>query len=81
MGNWELKVDEEKMKALHVHILEECKLPAVNLLVLDDFSMEKTTKFVGTMLCKIWDARYDREGITTIIICKTIEFQGDIRRE
>ena len=94
------------------------KLYNVDLLVLDDFGMEKTTKFVGTTLCKILDARYDREGITTIItsnlkmaqvadslnkpadaeksdiclngtriqdrcieICKTIEFQGDSRRE
>lgn len=43
------------------------KLYNVDLLVLDDFGMEKATKFVGTTLCKILDARYDREGITTII--------------
>lgn len=42
---------------------------AVNadLLVLDDFGMEKPTRFAGTTLCSIIDARYDREGSTTII--------------
>lgn len=39
----------------------------VQLLVLDDFGIEKPSQFVGTVLCKIMDARYDREGITTII--------------
>ena len=38
-----------------------------DLLVLDDFGMEKPTKFAGTTLCSIIDARYDREGSTTII--------------
>ena len=39
----------------------------VDLLILDDFGIEKATQFVGSTLCKILDARYNREGITTII--------------
>ena len=39
----------------------------VDLLVLDDFGMEKPTKFAGTTLCKIIDARYDTPELTTII--------------
>lgn len=39
----------------------------VDLLILDDFGMEKPTKFAGTTLCKIIDARYDVETLTTII--------------
>lgn len=39
----------------------------VDLLVLDDFGMEKPTKFAGATLCKIIDARYDAANLTTII--------------
>lgn len=39
----------------------------VDLLVLDDFGLEKSTQFVGATLSKIIDARYNREGATTII--------------
>lgn len=39
----------------------------VDLLVLDDFGLEKATQFVGATLCKILDARYNRQGVTTII--------------
>ena len=37
------------------------------LLILDDFGMEKPTKFAGTTLCTIIDARFDRPDLTTII--------------
>ena len=43
------------------------KLYSVDLLVLDDFGMEKTKQFVGSLLCKIIDARYNQPGLTTII--------------
>lgn len=46
-------------------LLEE--VYTVDLLVLDDFGMEKPTKFAGATLCKIIDARYDCYGLTTII--------------
>lgn len=39
----------------------------VDLLVLDDFGIEKPTQFVGATLCKILDARYNREDVTTLI--------------
>lgn len=39
----------------------------VDLLVLDDFGIEKSTQFVGATLCKILDARYNREDVTTLI--------------
>ena len=39
----------------------------VDLLVLDDFGIEKPTQFVGATLCKILDARYNREDVATII--------------
>lgn len=39
----------------------------VDLLILDDFGIEKATQFVGATLCKILDAHYNREGIATII--------------
>lgn len=42
-------------------------LYSVDLLVLDDFGLEKSTQFVGATLSKIIDARYNREGATTII--------------
>ena len=38
-----------------------------DLLVLDDFGMEKPTKFAGTTLCSIIDARYDNPAATTLI--------------
>lgn len=39
----------------------------VDLLVLDDFGLEKPTQFTGATLCKILDARYNRPAVTTII--------------
>ena len=45
-------------------ILKE--LYTVDLLVLDDMGMEKSTLYTGATLCKIIDTRYDRE-LTTII--------------
>lgn len=42
-------------------------LYTVDLLVLDDFGLEKSTLFVGATLCKILDARYEHAGVTTII--------------
>lgn len=39
----------------------------VDLLVLDDFGMEKPKRFVGATLCNIIDARYDNPRLTTII--------------
>ena len=38
----------------------------VDCLVLDDFGMEKPTKFAGTTLCQVIDARYDRNLPTVI---------------
>lgn len=43
-------------------------LYSVDLLILDDFGMEKATKFAGTTLCKIIDSRYDNDAMTTTII-------------
>lgn len=43
------------------------ELYEVDLLVLDDFGLEKSTQYLGTTLCKILDARYNRTGITTLI--------------
>lgn len=37
-----------------------------DLLILDDFGMEKATKFAGTTLCKIIDARYDADAMTIV---------------
>lgn len=42
-------------------------LYTVDLLVLDDFGLEKPTQFVGATLCKILDARYNHPDVTTII--------------
>lgn len=39
----------------------------VDLLVLDDFGLEKATQFVGVTLCKILDSRYNRDNALTII--------------
>lgn len=41
-------------------------LYSVDLLILDDFGMEKATKFAGTTLCKIIDARYDADAMIII---------------
>lgn len=41
-------------------------LYSADLLILDDFGMEKATKFAGTTLCKIIDARYDNNAMTII---------------
>ena len=43
------------------------ELYTVDLLVLDDFGLEKPTQFVGATLSKIIDARYNREESTTLI--------------
>lgn len=43
------------------------RLYNVDLLILDDFGLEKPTYFVGATMCKILDARYNRTGITTLI--------------
>lgn len=43
------------------------ELYTVDLLVLDDFGLEKPTQFVGATLSKIIDARYNREDSTTLI--------------
>lgn len=39
----------------------------VDLLVLDDFGLEKATQFVGVTLCKILDSRYNKDNAMTII--------------
>ena len=41
-------------------------LYTADLVVLDDFGMEKATKYAGTTLCKILDARYDSNLATLI---------------
>ena len=42
-------------------------LYTADLVVLDDFGIEKPTLFVGTTLCEILDARYNRSDVTTLI--------------
>jgi len=39
----------------------------VDLLVLDDFGLEKATQFTGVTLCKILDSRYNKNNVVTII--------------
>lgn len=51
------KSEEELLNALYT----------TELLVLDDFGLEKPTQFVGATLSKILDARYNRHGVTTLI--------------
>lgn len=46
------------------NILQE--MYTADLVVLDDFGMEKATKYAGTTLCKIIDARYDGH-LTTLM--------------
>ena len=43
------------------------RLYSVDLLVLDDFGLERSKQFVGSLLCKIIDARYNQPDLTTII--------------
>ena len=43
------------------------ELRAANLVVLDDFGMEKSTQWGGATLCKILDMRYDNPTARTII--------------
>ena len=39
----------------------------VDLLILDDFGLEKATQFTGVTLCKILDSRYNRNNAVTVI--------------
>ena len=43
------------------------RLETADLVVLDDFGMEKPTQWAGATLCKILDMRYDNERAVTII--------------
>ena len=43
------------------------ELQAANLVVLDDFGMEKSTQWAGSTLCKILDMRYDNPTGRTIV--------------
>lgn len=43
------------------------ELRAANLVVLDDFGMEKSTQWAGSTLCKILDMRYDNPDAVTIV--------------
>lgn len=43
------------------------RIETVNLLVLDDFGMEKSTQWAGSTLCKVLDMRYDDERSRTIV--------------
>lgn len=43
------------------------ELRAANLVVLDDFGMEKSTQWAGSTLCKVLDMRYDNPTGRTII--------------
>lgn len=54
-----------KSKFSEAELMQE--VSEAKLLVLDDFGMEKPTKFVGTTLCQIIDARYATPNLTTII--------------
>lgn len=42
-------------------------LRGVDVLILDDFGMEKPTQWAGSTLCKVLDMRYDRRDGVTII--------------
>lgn len=42
-------------------------LHEVDLLILDDFGLEKPTQFTGVTLCKILDSRYNRNNAVTVI--------------
>ena len=52
-------------KGKELDLLDE--LRAANLVVLDDFGMEKSTQWAGSTLCKILDMRYDNPNAVTII--------------
>lgn len=52
-------------KGKELDLLDE--LRAANLVVLDDFGMEKSTQWAGSTLCKILDMRYDNPDALTII--------------
>lgn len=41
-------------------------LKRVDLLILDDMGAEKSTMFLGSILCNVIDSRYDREKMTII---------------
>lgn len=43
------------------------RLKTANLVVLDDFGMEKSTQWAGSTLCKVLDMRYDNPTARTII--------------
>lgn len=54
---------------------EACNTP---VLILDDIGMEKATKFAGATLCRIIDARYDKQLTTILTSNYTLE---GMRRE
>lgn len=43
------------------------RIQAADVVILDDFGMEKSTQWAGATLCKVIDLRYDRRGGVTII--------------
>ena len=76
-------------KLSEVDLLEQ--IETVDLLVLDDFGMEKSTQWAGSTLCKIIDSRYDNASdgrnlngsrIADLLneICKPILLKGTTRR-
>ena len=52
-------------KGRELDLLDE--LRTANLVVLDDFGMEKPTQWAGSTLCKVLDMRYDNPTGRTII--------------
>lgn len=53
-------------------------LKRVDLLILDDIGAEKSTTFLGSVLCNIIDSRYDKEKMTIITSNLSLE---DLRRQ
>ena len=43
------------------------RIATADVVILDDFGMEKSTQWAGATLCKVIDLRYDRRGGVTII--------------
>ena len=52
------------------------RIAETNLVVLDDFGMEKPTQWAGATLCKILDMRYDNPGKTVVTSNFSIEELG-----
>lgn len=61
----DIKATFDSKGADELNILD--KLRTANLVVLDDFGMEKSTQWAGSTLCKVLDMRYDNPNGRTIV--------------